>query len=676
MYAIDKFQAIAGDCGRIRSSVPTSIDNPSPPESSTNMPFEIIPEHLTQPFLFLDYNHQAQSRPWSIPDQTREIFLQLPRDSTGVRVIGVIGGMRKGKSYIMNRLAKRQSGFAVGPSTSSCTHGIWGWFLPREPELGTIDTLLLDTEGMFDPRRQSQTMDQQLFVSALLLSSVLVYNTMTAIDESQINQLACAAGLAQNIFRNEQNSEAMSTMVRRTFPKLLWLVRDFALKLDRLYNKSTDKYLEDKLNTNSTVNDEKEWIENNSRSIIKELFEKIKCCTMVRPAVSALELQEIDKIPFERLPEDFKTDTKRVVNHINKLASPKQITVPTTEFDDTNQNETLSLVNATPTMLLSYASHIIETFNSGSIPELENMWESVSRQACDIAVRKAVDQTEQMINQFEIETPICPPVSEQNIVIRFDDIKKPYPTQEIDSFIESVTKRSIEVFTPLAMGPHFEKAKIELFDILDAKFAQMRSRNNERSKIVCDKIMNQIVEELESRVESNEFNSLDEFLIWKNYADKVFYFHIDGKGPTEYETAVAYANCIRGITDRQVLHFKVINTQKEIQDLETKRVREAKEYANRIAQEQAERERILREKTILVEKSKVLQDQMNKVDQKNNNLQNQLTSVANSLSSIQCQLNNAQAEKKKLEERVKQLTPPPPPPPPPPPRSRKRCIIS
>jgi hypothetical protein len=64
---------------------------------------------------------------------------QSPRP---LRVIGAVGGIRKGKSYFLNRVAGRQSGFGVGDdATPTCTEGIWVWFLPD------MHTVLLDTAG-------------------------------------------------------------------------------------------------------------------------------------------------------------------------------------------------------------------------------------------------------------------------------------------------------------------------------------------------------------------------------------------------------------------------------------------------------------------------------------------------------------------------------------------------
>ena len=50
--------------------------------------------------------------------------------STQIAVATVAGPQRSGKSFLSNRLLKRMSGFAIGPSTTPCTKGLWIWGEP------------------------------------------------------------------------------------------------------------------------------------------------------------------------------------------------------------------------------------------------------------------------------------------------------------------------------------------------------------------------------------------------------------------------------------------------------------------------------------------------------------------------------------------------------------------
>jgi len=47
-----------------------------------------------------------------------------------IAVATVAGPQRSGKSFLSNRLLKRMTGFAIGPSTMPCTKGLWIWGEP------------------------------------------------------------------------------------------------------------------------------------------------------------------------------------------------------------------------------------------------------------------------------------------------------------------------------------------------------------------------------------------------------------------------------------------------------------------------------------------------------------------------------------------------------------------
>eukprot|EP00456_Euglypha_rotunda_P079233 TRINITY_DN7605_c0_g1_i1.p1 TRINITY_DN7605_c0_g1~~TRINITY_DN7605_c0_g1_i1.p1 ORF type:complete len:109 (-),score=14.71 TRINITY_DN7605_c0_g1_i1:10-336(-) len=47
-----------------------------------------------------------------------------------IAVVVVAGPYRTGKSYLLNRLIGRQSGFSVGSTVKACTKGIWLWGEP------------------------------------------------------------------------------------------------------------------------------------------------------------------------------------------------------------------------------------------------------------------------------------------------------------------------------------------------------------------------------------------------------------------------------------------------------------------------------------------------------------------------------------------------------------------
>jgi len=148
-----------------------------------------------QPFIQLD----PKTGQLRVTDEARASLSKLRGT---VAVCAVAGVYRTGKSYILNQLAGRQSGFGVGSSVQACTKGIWMWGAPRNLEGSTPGApkhlLLLDTEGLASIS-QTEGHDAKIFCLALLLSSFFVYNSEKAINSAAIDQLSLVVQLIQKI---------------------------------------------------------------------------------------------------------------------------------------------------------------------------------------------------------------------------------------------------------------------------------------------------------------------------------------------------------------------------------------------------------------------------------------------------------------------------------------------
>ncbi|XP_016391374.1 guanylate-binding protein 1-like [Sinocyclocheilus rhinocerous] len=105
-----------------------------------------------------------------------------------VVVVAVVGLYRTGKSYLMNRLAGKQTGFALGSTIESKTKGIWMWCVPHPTKAATT-LVLLDTEGLGDVDKGDSKHDTNIFCLAVLLSSTLVYNSRGTIDNRAVEEL-------------------------------------------------------------------------------------------------------------------------------------------------------------------------------------------------------------------------------------------------------------------------------------------------------------------------------------------------------------------------------------------------------------------------------------------------------------------------------------------------------
>uniref|UniRef100_A0A673J5M8 Guanylate-binding protein 1-like n=1 Tax=Sinocyclocheilus rhinocerous TaxID=307959 RepID=A0A673J5M8_9TELE len=129
-----------------------------------------------------------------------------------VVVVAVVGLYRTGKSYLMNRLAGKQTGFALGSTIESKTKGIWMWCVPHPTKAATT-LVLLDTEGLGDVDKGDSKHDTNIFCLAVLLSSTLVYNSRGTIDNRAVEELQARAESAEQV-------ELRTTTAEQTGPEI------------------------------------------------------------------------------------------------------------------------------------------------------------------------------------------------------------------------------------------------------------------------------------------------------------------------------------------------------------------------------------------------------------------------------------------------------------------------
>ena len=64
-----------------------------------------------------------------------------------VAVLAIAGPYRTGKSFLLNRIAGKQTGFKLGSTTNPCTEGLWMWGKPITIS-EDMDLILIDSEGL------------------------------------------------------------------------------------------------------------------------------------------------------------------------------------------------------------------------------------------------------------------------------------------------------------------------------------------------------------------------------------------------------------------------------------------------------------------------------------------------------------------------------------------------
>ncbi|XP_031762410.1 guanylate-binding protein 1-like [Xenopus tropicalis] len=104
--------------------------------------------HMKDPICLIE---NRNSNEFVINTEAEQILSQI---TDPVVVVAIVGKYRTGKSYLMNKLAGRKTGFPLGSTIQSKTKGIWMWCVPH-PCRPSHTLVLLDTEGLGDVEKVS-----------------------------------------------------------------------------------------------------------------------------------------------------------------------------------------------------------------------------------------------------------------------------------------------------------------------------------------------------------------------------------------------------------------------------------------------------------------------------------------------------------------------------------------
>lgn len=94
---------------------------------------------------------------------------------------------------------RKKAGFNVGPTIHPCTKGLWIW---KEVFYGPNDhkkehpIIIIDTEGLgaYD---EDDNHDTRIFLLAMLMCSLLVYNSIGTIDENAVQNLSLVVNISK-----------------------------------------------------------------------------------------------------------------------------------------------------------------------------------------------------------------------------------------------------------------------------------------------------------------------------------------------------------------------------------------------------------------------------------------------------------------------------------------------
>ena len=92
-----------------------------------------------------------------------------------------------------------------------------------------VNVIVIDSEGI-GALDEHQDHDNRIFSLVILLSSCFIYNSLSSIDETAIENLNLIVNITKNIQVTTGDSEEVSEEdYAKYFPSFLWIVRDFSL---------------------------------------------------------------------------------------------------------------------------------------------------------------------------------------------------------------------------------------------------------------------------------------------------------------------------------------------------------------------------------------------------------------------------------------------------------------
>ncbi|KAM7500756.1 hypothetical protein LguiA_025170 [Lonicera macranthoides] len=356
--------------------------SPSPPPQLSTFPSPPLAAGPARPIrlVYCDEKGKFQMDPEAVA------VLQLVKEPVGV--VSVCGRARQGKSFILNQLLGRSSGFQVASTHRPCTKGLWLWSIPlRRTALdGTeYSLLLLDSEGI-DAYDQTGTYSTQIFSLAVLLSSMFVYNQMGGIDEAALDRLSLVTQMTKHIRVRAAGEKTTASELGQFSPIFVWLLRDFYLELVEDNRRITPRdYLE--LALRPVQGGPRDVAAKNEiRESIRALFPDRECFTLVRPSSNEKDLQRLDQIPLKELRSEFINGLDTFTKFVFERTRPKQV--------------------GSTVMTGPIFAHITQSFldalNNGAVPTITSSWQSVEEAECQRAFDAA---TEVYMSAFDRSKP-------------------------------------------------------------------------------------------------------------------------------------------------------------------------------------------------------------------------------------------------------------------------------
>ncbi|XP_037386993.1 guanylate-binding protein 1 isoform X2 [Pygocentrus nattereri] len=393
-----------------------------------------------------------------------------------VVVVSVVGLYRTGKSYLMNRLAGKQTGFALGSTIESKTKGIWMWCVPH-PTKAEHTLVLLDTEGLGDVDKGDSKNDAWIFCLAVLLSSTLVYNSRGTIDNTALEKLHYVTELAEHIkikspspAGDEDEDEQNDSKFVQYFPNFIWTVRDFVLELviEKKGQITEDEYLDFALKLkkgcSKTINNY-----NLPRQCIRSYFPTRKCFVFPLPA-SQDNMARLESLDERHIWPDFLKATQRFCDYV---------------FNESNVKTLKGGHRVTGRMLGHLVKLYVDTICSGKVPCLENAVVTMAQIENQAAVQEGLKVYQSGMEQVKSLFP----VSTDKISAEHQRCSNVATTEFMKRSFKDETKEYLK-----SLSEEVDKYYFELLD-----------QNMTMSEMKCSKLLSDLYKDMSEHLQQGEY---------------------------------------------------------------------------------------------------------------------------------------------------------------------------
>ncbi|XP_031198031.1 uncharacterized protein LOC116070722 [Mastomys coucha] len=415
-----------------------------------------------------------------------------------VVVVAIVGLYRTGKSYLMNRLAGKRTGFSLGSTVQSHTKGIWMWCVPHPRKAGRT-LVLLDTEGLGDVEKGDNQNDCWIFALAILLSSTFVYNSMGAINQQAMDQLQYVTELTDRIRTTSSphsNGVESSAEFVSFFPDFVWTLRDMTVKLEADGQMLTaDEYLENSLKLKQGTSEEDKKY-NLPRLCIRKFFPRKKCFVFY-PPTEWKKLSELESLQEKELDPEFLQQAADFCSFIFSSSKTKTLS---------------GGIKVNGARLEKLVITYISAISSGDLPCMENAVLALAQIENSAAVQKAISHYDQQMSQR---------------------VQLPTETlQELLDLHRTCEREAIEIFFRSSFKDEDHSFRKDLLAQLEKKWTGICNENINVSSARCSELLRDIFSPLEEAVTKGTYSQPGGYLlfVWKREELKKKYLQEPKKG--------------------------------------------------------------------------------------------------------------------------------------------------